>query len=194
MAGQPRAGRGPGSADDPQCTPAAQSASEAPRADEFVVVGKVVGAYGVRGWVKIASFTVPGDNLCGYQPWFVNGAPVAVAGLRAHGAGFVACLDACADRDVASAMAGREISVRAATLPALAEGDYYWRQLVGLEVVNTLGEGLGFVHGLLATGANDVLVVRCADGREVLIPFIDKVVGIVDVAGGRLVVDWSVDY
>lgn len=161
---------------------------------EFVVVGKILGAYGVRGWVKLASFTVPADNLAAYQPWFVDGAPVTVTQLRAHGAGFVACINACVDRDLASAMAGREISVPAAMLPALEDGDYYWRQMVGMEVVNVTGQRLGIVEGLLATGANDVLVVRVDDGREVLIPFIAQVVGEVDVERRRLVADWGLDF
>ena len=162
--------------------------------NEFVVVGKILGAYGVRGWVKLASFTVPEDNIGAYQPWFVDGAPVTVTDLRAHGAGFVARINGCADRDLASAMAGREISVPAAMLPALEDGDYYWREMVGIEVVNPAGERLGIIEGLLATGANDVLVVRADDGRETLIPFIAQVVGEVDVARRRLVADWALDF
>ena len=161
---------------------------------ELIVVGKIAGAYGVRGWVKIASFTVPADNICDYRPWYVGGVSVDVKELRAHGNGFVACIDGCADRDAAAAMAGREISVLENALPKLDEGDFYWRQLVGLQVVNTSGESLGVVQGLLATGANDVIVVRGVDGRELLIPFIGTVVGEVDIPGGRLIADWGTDF
>ena len=160
---------------------------------ELVVVGKITGAFGVRGWVKITSFTSPRDNLVDYRPWIIQGAQVKVVGLRAHGTGYVARIDDCADRDLAGAMAGHEISVPATALPVLAEGDYYWRQLAGLEAVNGRGESFGLVEGLLATGANDVLVVRAADGAEVLIPFIDEVVTRVDIAAGRLVAEWDPD-
>jgi 16S rRNA processing protein RimM len=101
-------------------------------------------------------------------------------------------LEGCDDRDAAARLRGREVAVPRSELPANAEGEYYWSELIGLNVVSRDGAALGRVTGLLETGANPVLVV--GGDRERLIPFVEAVVVKVDVAGGRLTVDWGTDF
>ena len=162
-------------------------------ADGQVVVGHIAGAYGIKGWVRIGSYTVPPENLLDYQPWLVDGKPLQVVDVHAHGAGFVAQLRGVTDRDMAATMAGMQIAVPADALPVLDEDEFYWRDLIGLVVVNLDGAALGNVTGFLASGANDVMVVRHEE-VERLVPFAGSVVQSVDRATGRIVVDWGLDY
>ena len=159
----------------------------------YVVVGRVAGAYGVKGWVRIGSYTVPPENLLSYQPWLVDGNPLQVLDVHTHGAGFVAQLRGVGDRDAAARLAGMQIAVPAAVLPVLDEDEFYWRDLIGLQVVNSAGEALGAVTGFLASGANDVMVVR-DENVERLVPFARSVVQSVDRDSGCIVVDWGLDY
>jgi 16S rRNA processing protein RimM len=166
-------------------------------AEGLVVLGRVSGLYGVRGWVKVFSFTEPRDRILGYSPWLLreSGAwreRVVTAG-RPQGKGLVAALEGVTDRDQARLLMGAEIAVRPEQLPELEEGEYYWRDLIGLQVATTAGADLGTVTGLLETGANDVLVVR--GERERLVPFLPgRVVTAVDLAAGTLTVDWDPDF
>lgn len=160
---------------------------------ELVVVGRVGGAYGLAGQVRITSETVPADNITSYRPWLLGAGSqfreVAVARVRPHGGSFVAELAGVSDRDQAQALAGQLIAVPRSALPDL-DGEYYWRDLLGLTVLDSRRGELGRVDRLLETGAHDVLVV-VGDGPEVLIPFSDPFVVEVDLAGGRIRVDWQ---
>lgn len=159
-----------------------------------IIVGRVTAVFGIRGWVKIASFTEPPENLLGYRPWLLASGdgfePVVVDDLKPHGSGFVAQLDGCTDRDLAARFTGRDLAVPRSELPAAQADEYYWFDLAGLAVVNPAGEPLGRVERVMETGANDVLVVSGAE-REMLIPFVAAVVTDVDLAGGRLTADWQ---
>lgn len=159
-----------------------------------IVVGRITGAHGVRGWVKVASFTDPVDNLLDYRPWLVRqGAawqPLKVLEVHRRGKGFVARIEGCDDRDGAEAWAGRDIGVPADRLPEPEEDEYYWFELEGLQVTTTAGIDLGQVERVFATGANDVLVVRKED-REHLLPFIAAVVLEVDRVRRVITVDWD---
>ena len=159
-----------------------------------VVLGKVAGVYGVLGWVKLWSFTDPVENLLGYPDLEIGEAgqwrPLRLAEGRRHGHGLVGRFDGIADRDEAARLVGKELAVGRERLPPPAQGEYYWADLVGLDVVNLDGTSLGKVAGMLATGANDVMVV--AGDRERLVPFLPgRYVSEVDLAGGRIVVDWD---
>lgn len=169
-------------------------------AGEVIVVGTVGGPFGVRGWVKVRSFTEPPENLLAYRPWQIAAADanawrVVRARVRAHGDGFVARIDDTTDRDVASTMRGWRIGVAPELLPAPEHGKHYWRDLVGQRVVRQPPEGapeqsLGVVRNVFATPAHDVLVVADGD-RERLIPFVRQVVVDVDENAGRMVVEWD---
>jgi 16S rRNA processing protein RimM len=163
-----------------------------------VILGKITGLYGVRGWVKVYSHTEPRANIVKYSPWLIRkpGADwqeITVRSGKAHGKGVVAQLQGVNDRDQAAQLMGAEIAVPRSQLPAAAEGEYYWADLVGLHVVNLEGVELGKVSHLMETGANDVLVVK--GERERLIPFLQPdVVTEVDLDTGRIQVDWDPEF
>ncbi len=162
--------------------------------------------FGVRGWVKVYSYTSPRVNVVRYSPWFLRQAGgestrQVVAG-QAHGDGVVASLAGVSDRDAAAALVGAEIEVDRATLgpavggsaadPALP-GEFFWVDLQGMEVRTPAGESLGVVDHLFETGANDVMVVVGA-GRH-LVPFLyGSVVRAVDGDRRVITVDWDPDF
>ena len=161
-----------------------------------VLIGRIVGLYGVQGWLKIESWAEPRMKIFDYQPWLLNTAPgvetqIAGAKGRQQGKGMVAQLPGIDDREQAAALIGMDIHVAREQLPPPGKDEYYWVDLEGLEVVTTEDVPLGRVSHLFATGANDVVVVR--DGaRERLIPFIQgSYVRSVDLSAGRMVVDWD---
>jgi 16S rRNA processing protein RimM len=163
-----------------------------------VRVGRIVGLYGVQGWVKLESWTEPRIRIFDYQPWQLSapGLEREVQGIegRAQGKGLVARLPGVDDRDGAAALVGCEITVSRDLLPPPARGEYYWTDLEGLDVFTVDNTALGTISHLFATGANDVMVVRLAD-RERLIPFVQgQYVQSVDLEGRRLVVDWDPEF
>lgn len=158
-------------------------------------MGKVGGLFGVRGWVKVHSFASPPENLLRYQPWLVRVGdawrPLKLTGGRRHGKGVVAQLAGYEDRDNARELIGADIAVERTQLEAPAENEYYWTDLIGTAVVNRGGVEFGRVDHLIETGANDVLAVQGEHG-ETLIPFVmGRYVLEVDLAQGRILVDWE---
>ncbi|MEX2496413.1 MAG: ribosome maturation factor RimM [Woeseia sp.] len=167
---------------------------------EPVVLGRIAGLYGVRGWVRVISYTEPVEALLEYRDWLLNtqGAwrSKAVAEGRKHGKAVVVRLADVEDRDAAAELLGADIAVARQEMPSLEPGEYYWVDLEGLEVRHRDGRILGRVARMLATGANDVIVVRRNDeqNRELLIPFVpDMYVLSVDLAAGVIDVDWEWD-
>jgi len=169
-------------------------------AGDVVVVGRVVGAFGVRGWVRVQSFTNPPENLLDYDPWLLKGGDgwqhAGRQQARIQAQGLVAELRGVEDRDAAEALKGALIGVPASSLPRTDADEYYWRDLIGLAVLTLDGERLGRVVEMLATGANDVMVVALEPGGErELIPFDRRYVPEVDLGRGFVRVDWAVgDY
>ncbi len=165
--------------------------------EEFVVMGRVAGLYGIKGWVKVFSETEPRDNILEYSPWYlkVSGKwqEMEPAEGRIHGNGVVARMEGYTDRDQAARLVGVEIAIHRDQLPEIEEGEYYWSDLIGLKVVNTAGVELGQVDHLLETGANDVLIVK--GERERLIPYTPgQAVVKVDLEAGLLTVEWDADF
>lgn len=164
-----------------------------------LVVGRVTAVHGVKGWVKIHSFTEPSDNIFDYQPWWLNIAgnwqKMKVTEQRSTAKGLMVHLAGIDDRDQARTYCQRDIYVAKAQLPVLVDGEYYWHQLEGMVVMTTQGVRLGSVDCLMATGANDVLVVKgddeSLDQEERLIPYTDQFVLNVDLGAGRIEVDWD---
>lgn len=166
------------------------------RQRKWVVVGEIAGVYGVRGWLRIRSFTDPIDNMLAYRPWFIGSdgdwSECRLEEARAHGPGLVAKIAGVDDREAAAGLKGREIAVQRKQLPE-SDGSLYWTDLEGLEVKTTDGVVLGRVDYLIETGANDVLVVQ--GERERLIPFVrEKVVVEVDLAARCMTVDWDPEF
>ena len=159
-------------------------------------MGRIAAPFGIRGWVKVQPFTEEFDGLLDFPVWHIGrGAEwreVAVLEADVHSKSLVARLDGCNDRDAAAALKGMEVAVPREALPEAAENEYYWSDLIGLAVVNAQGETLGKVADVLETGANDVLVVE--GERERLIPFVAQTILEVDLAAGRINVDWGADY
>ena len=161
-----------------------------------VVLGRIVGLFGVRGWVKVHSYTEPREAVLDYPDWLLgregDWQRFGLLEGRQHGKGIVVRLKGIEDRDDAAALLGSDIGVDRDALPEAEEGHYYWADLEGLTVVRKDGTELGKVAYLMATGANDVLVV---DGPvERLIPFVPgTVIRDVDLAGGVSRVDWEWD-
>jgi len=166
------------------------------RSDGLVHFGRINGLFGVQGWVKVFSHARPREAIIGYSPWLVKlggeWREVKVEEGRAQGKGVVAKLAGYDDRDQAGQLIGAEIAIRLEQLPPLKKGEYYWAQLVGLEVVNLAGERLGKVDHLFDTGANDVMVVR--NGRERWLPATADVIREVDLEAGVIRVDWDADF
>jgi len=167
-----------------------------------VTLGRIAGVFGVRGWVKLHSYTRPAENLLDYPRWWLNTAQAYEARLiegRVHGAGLVAQISDAQgapveDRDLAAALIGAEIQVERSAMPKPPPGSYYWDDLVGLAVVSNAGEPLGRVVGVMDNGAQDVLVLEDG-GQERLIPFVvGPIIQAVELESGRIVADWAPDY
>lgn len=169
---------------------------------ELVVLGKIVSVHGIRGAVKVYSFTDPIDNILDYKEWILRKGQeqktVKLLTGRLQGKILVAELENLTDREEARKLAEFEICIAKSELPTLANDEYYWYQLQGLSVINQQGQLLGIVDHLLETGANDVLVVRpCIDSiddRERLLPYIDQCVLSVDLVAKELQVDWDAEF
>ena len=163
-----------------------------------ILVGRIHGAFGVRGELKLESLTEPESNVLRYQPWIVRdaqGREREVTGARGRAAnrGLVATLPGIEDRDAAEALRGAEVYVPRSALPAPKPGEFYWVDLEGMRVANLEGVDFGTVHAVFSNGANDVMVVR--GERERLVPFVrPDFVRELDFEAGRIVVDWDADF
>ena len=165
--------------------------------DTKVAVGRIAGLFGVRGWVKVYSYTDPRDNVVGYGPWYLvlggESRQVKVLAGRAHGDGVVALIDGVQDRDSAAALVGAEIEVDRGVLGKAGRQQFFWSDLEGMNVQTLTGESLGMVDHLFETGANDVMVV--VGERRYLVPFLfGTVVTRVDVEQRLITVDWDPEF
>lgn len=166
-------------------------------ADELVSVGKVSGIFGVRGWIKVYSYTEVRENILTYSPWTLRkgkeSKEVKVVDGRRHGKTIVACLQDLDDRDDAAALNGWEILIHPEQLPKARKGEYYWADLIGLRVKTVDGVDLGIVKQMLETGANDVVVV--SGERERLIPFLQgQTIIDIDLLASEMLVDWDAEF
>lgn len=165
--------------------------------DETVVLGRISGVFGVKGWVKVFSHTDPRNNILRYKKWLLKEGSawreVKLSQGQVHGKGVIAKLEGVDDRDQAASLMDTEIAIQRDVLPNLQAGEYYWADLIGLDVQNLQTVDLGTVDHLFETGANDVLVVK--GERERLIPYVpEQVIVEIDLAGNRLVVDWDEEF
>ena len=168
--------------------------------EEFIPVGKISGAFGVKGWVKVYSFTEPRANILQYSPLFLSRRgewlEIKVSGGRLQGKGVVMGIENVTDRDQVQPLLGAALAIKKSQLEPADEDEFYWNDLEGLTVINLQQEILGKVDHLLETGANDVLVVKAEGNKtEILIPFVvDGIVKLVDLDEELIQVDWSKDY
>lgn len=177
--------------------------------DPQVVIGRLMAPYGIKGWMKVYSFTEPMENLLDYDHCRLRRidatgdcSDVEIESARQHGNGLVLKLRGVDTPEQARLYSGYELVVPATELPTLPQGEYYWRQLEGLRVLAQVEGGdrlLGRVDHLLETGANDVLVVAPCEGsidqRERLVPWLpERVVLNVDLDAGLIRVDWDPEF
>ncbi|WP_317889772.1 ribosome maturation factor RimM [Spongiibacter pelagi] len=174
------------------------------------MIAKITTVYGVKGWVKVHSFTEPMSNFLNYSGaeaalQFGKGnawKPIVLDEVRLHGKGIVAHIAGVDDREIARTYCGLDLSIDQDELPALDGDEYYWHQLQGLEVYSVFGGAeqlLGKVDHLIETGANDVLVVKPSKGsidqRERLLPYVPETFVLsIDEAAGRMEVDWDPEF
>ena len=177
-------------------------------ANEKLIVGKISGVYGVKGWVKVYSDTDPREGIADYNPWYIKQGghgkgewrEIRLEQGRRQAKTVIAKLEGVDDRDAAMQLTGALIAITPDQLQALSENEFYWRDLIGLRVINREGIELGTVQRLMETGANDVLVVRDEQtaeqgGREHLVPWTPgQAVLEVDLEQGRILVDWDEDF
>lgn len=167
--------------------------------DRWVVLGRLVGSFGVHGWVKVAPLTENPAALARSSTWWLQDASGwsqhRVIEVREHGATLIARIDGIANREQAAAAKGTVIGLRRDELPPAKDDEVYWADLPGLEVVNRRGELLGVVADVQDNGAQGVLRVRREDGGpDRLIPFVPAIVSNVDLEAGRVDVDWAPDW
>ncbi|MFK7864944.1 MAG: ribosome maturation factor RimM [Pseudohongiellaceae bacterium] len=174
--------------------------SDSPRS---VVLGKLGKAHGIKGWLRVISFTSPAENLLEYHSFDAhrNGKheKVEIDGYKQQAGGFIAHVKGVDTPEAARLLTGYELNVLVSELPVLEQDDIYWYQLEGLKVENQHQQNLGSVARLLETGANDVIVVQATassiDGRERLIPFIrESIISKIDLPNGIIEVNWEADY
>lgn len=169
-------------------------------------VGRLVGVFGIKGWLKVKSNTEPAENIINYKPWFLKTGhglkEIEVDDYAFRPQGLIVHIKGCDDRDKAEAYGKASIEVDINQLPNLDGGDYYWHQLIGLKVFTEFGGNkvlLGDVKDLMETGANDVLIVAACEGsiddRERLVPYLPgEFVSVIDIAAGEMLVDWDPEF
>lgn len=170
---------------------------------EHIVIGRLGAVYGVKGWLKVQSFTEDPESIFEYSPWLLKQKgeqTIEVAEWRRHNKGLIARLEGVSDRDQAARLTGADICITADELPELADDEFYWHDLIGLQVVNLQGYDMGVVEQIMPTASNDVLVVKAnnndAFGKsERLIPFIQsEYITEINREEKRIRVDWPSDF
>jgi len=163
-------------------------------------MARVAGAFGIKGWVKLQTFTEYADSLDAFKTWYLSNpaligawGAVEVEDFAVNVKAVVAKFKGCDDRTAAENFAKREIAVPREWLDSAAEGEYYWIDLIGATVLTQLGEKIGVVASLMETGANDVLVIKpdAPATAEILIPFIDQYLVNVDRTEKIVTVNWD---
>ncbi len=180
---------------------------EPAKPEDAVEVGRILGAWGVQGGIKVKPFSSDPQALFSSKRWFIEPSqakpghvvPVVLRVVQAREQNdvVVATVQELSDRDTAQALAGARIFIGRSSFPTPASADeFYWVDLIGLDVATRDGAALGSVIGLIETGPHCVLRVRPADAAadEVLIPFVAAYVDRVDLAGRTVHVDWQADY
>lgn len=165
---------------------------------ELINIGKISGVFGVKGWVKVYSLTDPRENILDYSPWIIKKGnevkEIKLVNGKRQGKSIVVCIDGVSDRDAAETYNNWEIFVSKEQFPETEEGEYYWADLIDLQVETEQGMSLGKVDHLIETGANDVLIVK-SEGEERLIPFIQgQVIKRIDLESHVMIVDWDPDF
>ncbi|MDR3370601.1 ribosome maturation factor RimM [Rhodoferax sp.] len=175
---------------------------------DAIEVGRITDAWGIKGWFKVLPYSADPEALFSSKRWFLlpaeKGAKtfqgvgcLKIKEAKIHSDTVVACAHEANDRNAADALRGARIFIAKSSFPTPKKDEYYWVDLIGLDVVNREGVALGQVHELLSTGPQTVLVINyLADGRALqrMIPFVAVYIDDVDLAARRILVDWQPDY
>lgn len=175
---------------------------------DAVEVGRIAEAWGVKGWFKVQAFSADPEVLLTSKQWFLQPSErgartftgtvlLEVKQSREHSGSLVATVDGVNDRDAAQSLKGARIFVSRTAFPQAAEDEYYWVDLLGLDVVNREGVVLGQVKDLMSTGPQTVLVIAYEEegkALERMIPFVSAYVDKVELTERRITVDWQTDY
>jgi 16S rRNA processing protein RimM len=176
--------------------------------DDLTQVGYVAGAYGIAGAIRVTPFSTDADALLNVKTWWLDKPSlrsVSVRTTKMHGGDVVATLVGTAGRDAAEALKGAAVLVSRAEFPALEEDEYYWTDLIGLDVVNLQGEALGTVIDMMSNGPQSILRIAPVPAPvpdpatsdkapERLVPFVDQFVKTVDIKAKKITLDWGLDY
>jgi len=167
---------------------------------DLIQVGHVTGAYGLRGGIRVTPYSQDADALLNIKTWWIDKPtlrPVEVRGAKYHSGDVTATLVDLAGRDEAEALKGATVQVSRAEFPPLADDEYYWTDLIGMDVVNLQGEALGTVKDMMHNGAQSILRIAPAGeagAAERLVPFVDQFVKTVDQQARLITLDWGLDY
>lgn len=162
--------------------------------NDYIIIGKIGAPYGVRGWVKLQSFTDPLENILHYQPWFFaekdGWKKVETESRQVHGQSLMAKFVGIDSPEAARLLTGKTIAISRTQLPTLKKDEYYWSDLQGLTVLDKEGKQLGTVTSLMETGANDVLIVK--GEKEFAVPYLPgKSILSVDLEKREIHIDWE---
>ena len=171
-------------------------------------VGRILDAWGIKGGLKVQAYSADADALFNAKRWYLKSTgpkpaqlQLAVRSVREQGEGIVATADGVDDRNAAEALRGHEIHIPRSDFPRTPDGEYYWVDLIGLDVVNRESQPLGRVIGLIDTGPHAVLRILppgveepAKPDQERLIPFVEAFVDDVSLEARRITVDWGLDY
>lgn len=163
--------------------------------NDFVELGHIASCFGVKGWVKLYSHTRPRIGIADYSQFYYGDkkALLKFSTIKASGKYIIGHITDVNSRDAATPYIGQSLFVRRDDLPEL-DDEYYWQDLIGLTVINQCNQVLGTITEMMETGANDVMVIHDADGRETLIPYaVSHFVLSVDLEQGEMRVDWELD-
>ncbi|MDX1901524.1 MAG: ribosome maturation factor RimM [Gammaproteobacteria bacterium] len=163
--------------------------------NEYVIVGKIGATYGVRGWLKITSYTESTDTLLNFHDWYLKYPDqwklIHIEASKRHGKSIIAKLESVHTPEAARRLTGKEIAIPRSQLPPIKENEYYWADLIGLTVLTVDQVKLGTVRYLIETGANDVMIIQDEHNREHAIPWITSVIKQVSLEDKTIVVDWE---
>ena len=168
--------------------------------EEWIVVGKFGQVHGIKGLIKVISFTEPRENILNYEPWFIKNKTswqsIEINQALTHTKDILVGIKGYAEREDVAVLTNQEIAVPKSALPLLASDEYYWHELVGMRVIQRDQTELGMVVEIIATGSNDVLIVTSDHGTQrYLIPYlVDEVIIEVSRPKRCITVDWDLDF
>ena len=166
--------------------------------DKKIYLGKITGVHGIKGWLKIQSFSSPPENILNYPSWIITNKGeedfYSIEQGRKQNNKIVVKLEKIDDRNTAESLINSKIQIQRSDLPKLSNENYYWSDLVGLSVLNSEEKVIGKIESLIETGANDVMVIITLKDERILIPFVmHEIIKEVNVELSYIKIDWSIE-